>query len=449
MTMRRMLPERFSLRDLATVLLPIVLIVAAAFWIAYQFIRPAPPDKVVITTGEEVGSYHTFAERYRDILARNDITLELRPSNGSADNLKRLLDDASNVDAGFVQAGITRPEDAPGLESLGSVYYEPIWVFYRAEKPIDRLAQLAGKRISIGREGGGTRALAMKLLQANEIADTPTTLLALPSTEAAEALVAGSIDAMIIVAGPQTGVVRALLYSPSIRLYSFSRAPAYTKLFPFLAVVKLPQGAIDLVRDIPTRDTDLLATTATVVVRDDFHPALAALMVQAMTEVHRSPGPLQKVGEFPIARNDDLPMNDEALHYYKSGPPFLQRYLPFWAATLVDRAVVLLLPLLAVLIPLMRIAPPLYNWRVRSKINRWYGELKFLEQEIRDRYDSARYEEYTKQLEALEDKAYARRIPLGFTDQVYTLRQHIDIVRTILARMSGRPDALPRATRAD
>ena len=138
MTMRRLLPERFSLRDLATVLLPIVLIVAAAFWIAYQFIRPAPPDKVVITTGEEVGSYHTFAERYRDILARNDITLELRPSNGSADNLKRLLDDASNVDAGFVQAGITRPEDAPGLESLGSVYYEPIWVFYRAEKPIDR-----------------------------------------------------------------------------------------------------------------------------------------------------------------------------------------------------------------------------------------------------------------------------------------------------------------------
>ena len=217
---------------------------------------------------------------------------------------------------------------------------------------------------------------------------------------------------------------------------SFDRTTAYTKVFPFLSAVTLAQGTIDLVRDIPPRDVMLLAPTANIIAKETLHPALSDLLMQAMAEIHGGAGILHKAGDFPAVRSHDFPPSPEAQRFYKSGPPFLQRYLPFWAATLADRIIVLLVPLLAVLIPVLKFAPSLYSWRIRTRIYRWYGELKFLELELREKFDPSRVAEYRQRLDKLEEVAHTRPIPLAFTDQVYTLRQHIGMVRGILERMA-------------
>ena len=427
--------RRISRRDLALVGVPALALVVAAFWIAYQFVRPAPPDKLVMTTGSEEGGYHGFALNYQEILARHGITLELRTSSGSIENMKRLNDDDSGVDIGFVQSGTGDARSYEDLVALGSVYYEPVWVFYRGRDDSDRLANLRGLRIAIGPPGSGTRRLASQLLEANGALAAPTRIVDLGGAYAAQALMQGKIDAMFSVGPAEMPLVRDLLLAQGVRLRHFSRAPAYTRLFPFLALVKLPEGGIDLTRNIPARDTMLLAPTANVVARWDVHPALIDLMLQAMQEVHKGPGLFHHAGDFPKVRDHDFPVSPEAERFYKSGPPFLQRYLPFWAATLFDRIFVLLLPLIAVLIPVLRYAPALYSWRMRSGIVRWYGELKLLELEIKERYDPAQHRQYLKRLNELEEKAFVRPMPLHFTDQVYNLRQHIDMVRASLGKL--------------
>ena len=428
-----------SRRDLAIVGIPALVLVVAAFWVAYQFVRPAPPDKLVMTTGSEDSAYHSFALKYQEILARHGISLELRPSSGSVENLKRLNDVDSGVGIGLVQSGTGDAKSYQDLVTLGYVYYEPIWVFYRGKDDSDRFANLRGLRIAIGPPGSGTRRLASQLLEANGALDGPTRIVDLGGAEAALALMQRKIDAMFTVGPAEMALVRNLLLADGVHLRHFSRAPAYTRLFPFLNLVKLPEGSIDLIRDIPAQDTLLLAPTANVVARWDVHPALIDLMLQAMEEVHKGPGLLHSAGDFPKVRDHDFPVSSEAERFYKSGPPFLQRYLPFWAATLFERIFVLLLPLLAVLIPVLRYAPTLYSWRVRSGIVRWYGELKLLELEIKEHYEPAQYQQYLKRLNELEEKAFVRPMPLHFTDQVYNLRQHIDMVRASLGKL--RPSA--------
>lgn len=434
--MRRFPLPRYSFRDLVAVGLPILALIVGAFWLAATFVKPAPPRHFVISTGAVTGAYHAFAEQYAKIIARHGITLELRASSGSVENLERLRDPGSGADAGFVQSGITWPagsEDDDTVRSLGSTHLEPVWVFYRSAQPLDRLTDLRGKRIAIGPEGSGARKLALDLLAANGIDAAPTRLLPIAPEAAAEPLLRGEIDALIHVASPRAGIVAALLHAEGVRLMSFSRGPAYARLFPFISEITLPQSSISLVRDLPPRDTQLIATTAQVMVRSDLHPALQDLLLQAMREVHSAPGPLSKAKTFPKPDTPDFTPSDAAERFYRSGPPLLQRYLPFWAANFVDRMIVLLIPLFGVLLPLLRIAPPLYTWRVRAKISRWYGELKFLEHEIRERFDAAKLAGYADRLDDLEAKAYSRPIPLAFTDQVYTLRMHIRLVRELIA----------------
>lgn len=443
--MPRLSLSRLALRDLLAVGLPLLLVVVAAFWFAGRFVKPAPPTRFVMTTGSESGTYHASAEQYRRILARHGIDLVLRPSAGASENLARLLDPDGEVEAGFVQGGLAEAqEDAPVvLESLGSTHYEPVWVFYRAKSGHERLTDLRGKRIAIGAAGSGTYDLATRLLAANEIDASNATLVAASAENAAAPLLEGELDAIVHVASPRAGIVASLFYAPNVRLMSFSRGAAYTQLFPYLSTVVLPQSSINLVRDIPPADTQLIATSAFVLVRESLHPALRNLLLQAMAEVHQAPGPLARAREFPALRESGFPHATEAERFHRNGPPLLQRYLPFWAASLADRMLVLLVPLFAVLVPLLRIAPPLYTWRVRSKINRLYGELKFLEHEIRERFESARLADYRAELDRLEVKAYSRPIPLGYTDQVYTLRGHIGTVRELLAKRQGEATAAP------
>lgn len=421
-----------SLRDLIIAIAPLALIAIAAFWIAYQFVRPAPPAALAMTTGTEGGAYRAFAERYREILARDGITLELRPSSGSIENLRHLADESSGVDVGFVQSGSGTPSDAPGLVSLGSLYYEPLWVFYRGKAVLDRLSQLKGRRVAIGPEGSGTRKLALQLLSANDAEQQPTTLLDLGMAAAAKALQKREIDAAFIIAGPDSPVVQELLRAEGVRLMSFSQATAYTRLFPFLSSVVLPQGAIDLARNIPGRDTTLLSPTANLVAREDLHPALMSLLIQAATEVHGHAGLFQRAGEFPAPVAADFPLSEEAKRFYKSGPSFLQRYLPFWIAVLVQRMLVMLVPAIAVLIPLLRILPSLYAWRVRRRIYRWYGELKYLEHDLEQNREPRQIDEYLARLDTIEQRVSKLKVPLAFSGQLYTLRQHIGFVRDLI-----------------
>jgi TRAP transporter TAXI family solute receptor len=428
-----------SLRDLFATAWWIFLIAGIGFVIAFQFVQPAPPNKIVITTGSDAGAYYAYAGRYAAILARNGITLEVRTSAGSLQNIERLENDEAQV--GFVQGGVIEPKGDPDddesdsqLLSLGSVFFEPVWVFYRGDRRIDRLTDLKGKRIAIGQEGSGVRQLAQQLLRANDI-NPGGHLLPLSGLKAAEELQQGRIEAAFIIAAENAPVVQVLLRSPGVKVMSFAQADAYQRRFPFLTKLTLPQGVADLVRDYPPHDVTLLAPTANLVVRDDLHPALQSLLLQAATEVHGRAGFFQRAGEFPAYKDRLLPLSPEAARYFKSGPPFLQRYLPFWLAVLIDRLIVLLIPVFALLIPLLKVAPAIYSWRVRSKVFRCYGELKYLEEDLKQRFDAAKLKEYRSRLDVLDEEARGLKVPLAFTDLVYTLRVHVNLVRQTLKNL--------------
>ncbi|MBA3904296.1 MAG: C4-dicarboxylate ABC transporter substrate-binding protein [Rhodocyclaceae bacterium] len=436
--MRRIGIPRISLHDLLATAGPVVLLVIAGFWIAYQFVEPAPPRRVVISTGSPGGAYHAFAERYRGILARNDIRLEIRPSSGSIENLQRLKSDDSGVDIAFVQAGIAQEGEDSELVSLGNLYYEPVWVFYRDGQTLDRLSQLKGKRVAVGGEGSGTQLLALQLLIASGFETDEPGFVTLGGDAAESALEKGEVDAVFFIAAPEATTIQRLLRIPGVKLMNFAQADAYTKRLPFLSVVKLPEGGIDLVRNIPPHDTLLVAPTAHLVARYDLHPALASLLAQVLLEVHGKPGLFSRAGEFPTFRDNDFPHSDVAQRNFKSGPPFLQRYLPFWVAVFVDRLVVMLIPLFALLIPASKIVPALYAWRIRSRIYHGYGELKYLENDIRQHFDADKIGEYMEKLDRIEEKANVRPIPLSFTSELYALREHINLVRGALVRQQAK-----------
>ncbi len=423
----------YSRKELLLVVLPAVALIVALFWGASRFVQPAPPKNIVMTTGAESGAYHAYAKRYREVLARHGITLELRPSSGSLENLARLKDDQAGVTVGFIQGGTASSADGAGLMSLGSMYYEPLWVFYRDRNALDRVSQLQGKRLAIGAEGSGTRSLALQILKVNGIDGDAARLLPVSGDAGLEALMQGRADAVFVIAGADSPVIRKFLAQTDVRLMNFAQADAYSKRFPFLSKVTLPRGVVDLVKDVPAQDVNLVAVTANLVVRDDIHPALISLFMLAATEIHGEAGIFRQSGEFPAPKDATFEISKDAAHYYKSGPPFLQRYLPFWAATLVDRILVMILPFLA-LIPILRAIPAVYAWRVTSRIYRRYGELSLLENEIKQNYDPARHADYFARLDSMEERANKRPVPIAYAHLLYTLREHINLVRTLLER---------------
>lgn len=436
------LPRRlseYSPRDLLAVGLPLLALVIAGFWLASRFIQPAPPDTLVLSTGGDGGAYQRFGAAYKDVLARYGIRVVERPSAGSNENLARLRDPDGDVDAAFIQNGTAREQPDDALYALGALYPEPLWIFQRAApgRPT-RIADLKGKRIAVGAPGSGTRHLALELLYASQLDGSNTRLVERGGLDLAAAFARREIDVAFVVGTAESAAVWTLLHTPGLSLVDLEQTEAYTRRFPYLSQVVLPRGAIDLAADQPPRDVRLLAATATLVVRDGTHPAHIDLLMQALSETHGGPGIFQRPGEFPRATGTDFPLSPEAARYYKSGRPWLQRYLPFWAATLVDRMVVMLIPLLAVLLPVLKLAPWLYNWRIKSRIYRRYGELKFIEAEVE--HDPARLtrEAWLKRVEAIERDVNRLPMPLAFTDMVYTLRSHIALVReTILKKTTA------------
>lgn len=426
--------RELSLGDFLAVGIPALLLASAGFWFAAQFIKPAPPDRLVFTTGGEGGAYQYYAARYKQLLERFGIRLVERPSAGSIENLARLADPNADVDAGFIQTGTVTDPDQYSLESLGAIYYEPVWVFYRGPPGHRRLEHLAGKRIAIGPEGSGTRKLALELLHRHGMAGSASRLSPLSGLQAVEAIRRGEIEAVITVGTLHSATVWLLLHTEGISLASFEQADAYARHFPYLSVLTLPRGAVSFVRDIPPHDVRMIAPTASVVVRKDTHPALVDLLLQAMREVHREHGAFQNARQFPNGGETDFPLADRAERFYRSGPPFLQRYLPFWVANFVDRVMVLLVPLVALLVPLIKITPPLYSWRVRSRIYRWYGELKHIEVEAARDPRARSRDEWLEAIQKIENEVNRIRTPLAFADFLYTLRLHIAFVREQLVR---------------
>jgi TRAP-type uncharacterized transport system substrate-binding protein len=408
-----------------------VLVLAGA-----MVVRSLPPRKLTIAAGEAGGAYHEHALRYQAILARHGVRLEVLETTGSVDNLDRLRDPRSGVNVAFLQSGITTQGDALGLASLGSVGYEPIWVFSRGDPARLRSGLRAGTRMSIGPEGSGTRKLAIELIELLGMRDRGTELLGLHTDAAAEALLRGDIDVMITVAAYSAPVVHRMLTEQGISTASFARADAHVALRPYLSKLVLPQGVADLGRNRPPHDVVLVAPKTSLVVRETLHPAAQYLLLQAAAEVHSRPALFQRAGQFPAAEPIDLPLSDTASNFYKSGSPLLQRLLPFWVAALLTELLTVLIPLLALAYPLLRLAPGIYGWGMRRRVFRLYGELKFLETQLDARGGSELVTDLHEALEQLEARANRMHTPTAFAHIVYTLRLHIALVRDRLERHS-------------
>ncbi len=427
-------------RDHLHIFGPAILITLLGFILTYQFVDPAPPDHIRIATGSKDGAYYLFALKYREALAKEGIDLEILPTAGSLENIELLQ--RGQVDIAFVQGGLAgQNKDAQALASLGSFYYEPLWLFHRLEPPPARLTDLRGRRIAVGQPGSGTSALAGALLSDNRLTAETAQLLPIGGQEAIDRLIGGRLDAAFFVASPRSPVVEKLLLSDNIGLMSFQRAAAYTRRHHFLSRVTLPQGVVDLARDIPGQEVSLLATTANMVARADLHPALIDLLVYSGQQIHGGGGWFEASGRFPTPDYADFPLSQEARHFYQRGPSFLQRYLPFWAATLLDRMKVMLLPLVALMIPLTKIMPPLYRWRIRSRIYPWYRDVLAIDR--RAAQHDLDLEQALQDLSVIEREVAKVSVPLSFAEELYDLRLHISLARERLEKI--RKNALKQA----
>ena len=429
-----------SARDLAIAWGPFFLLGVALLAGAYFLLDPAPPKRVTLATGPEQSAYAEFGKRYAEELRRYGITVELRPTLGSRENLRLLRNRKESVDVAFVQGGASETirtreeEDLEPVVSLGSLFFEPVWIFYRDEavRNFTSLTQLRGKRVNLGMRGSGTPGLAMRLLRANQVERDELTRTSVSDQEAVIALLEGKLDALFLVAAPEAPYVQMLLQTPGVRLFEFGNAEAYARRYRYISPVVLPRGVAHLAMDVPSRDVQLIAATTALVATEDTHPAIVQLFVQAASRIHGHPGWISRAGQFPSAQGSEFPLANDAERYYRNGPPLLQRYLPFWLANLVDRMWVALFSIIAVLIPLSRLIPPLYRFRVRSRIYRWYRNLRLIEHELaeggRPRAD------LVASLDKLEDRVASIRVPLSYADELYSLRSHIDLVRARLAQ---------------
>ena len=432
-----------SWRDLIAAVLPLLLITLLAVWAGFKFIRPAPPDTIIITGGAKGSSFANAAEKYRAILERNGVKLQILESEGSLDNLRRLRDPAFKVDVGFVQGGLVVDGDAGDLVSLGSLFYVPLVVFYRGEQPVERLSEFKGKRLAIGREGSGTHFLNVLLLRANGVDKTTSTLLDLSGADAAQALLERKIDAALLMGDAATPeIMRKLVHTHGIHMMDFKQADAYSRRYRYLSKLELPMGSIDFAKNMPEQTMALIAPTVELVARPDLHPALSDLLVEAARETHGRATLLQRAGEFPAPLEHEYPISGDAARYYKSGKGFWYRYLPFWLASLVDRTMVVLVPIVVVLIPAIKLVPALYRWRIRTRIYKRYGELMALEREMLNETTPEQRTELGKRLDEIEKRVNGSKMPLPFADQFYVLREHINFVRRRLAASGdGQPSA--------
>lgn len=423
-----------STKDALIAFGPIALMIIAVILAAYYVVDPAPGRTLDFSAGQEHSAYERFAKQYAEELAQNQITLRIHKSQGSQENLQHIADLDSKIDIGFVQSGSTTEKDAQekGLISLGSLFYEPIWIFYRGKKEVTSLTEFKAKRVNVGPDGFGVRRLFQQLLSVNNLDENQLEIHQLESTPATVAFLNEQIDVLIMSSASDSQLIQMLLQTPGVKLFDFVQAEAYTRRFPFLSHVVLPRGIVDMGRDIPSRDYHLISPTATLVAHESLHPALISLFLQAAKKIHGGANWFSKQGEFPSDRYTEITVEPQAEKFYKSGPPFLQRYLSFWMSNFLERMWVLLIAFGALALPLSKIIPPLYVWRVRSRIYRWYGQLRAVEHVLDEASPEQRQQIAQQQLQRLneiESKVNHISIPLAYAEELYGLRSHIQFVR--------------------
>lgn len=400
-----------------------ILLVLVGFIVAYQFVEPAPPNQLTMATGSPTGAYHQFGSAMSDLLAQSGVELELQNTAGSKQNATLLAEGA--VDLALIQGGtpLAGVNGSEALRSLGSLYYEPLWIFHRIDPAPSSLRELAGRRVARGMKGSGTQELANELFALNAVAAEE--FAELSNSEASAALLEGRLDALLIVAGEESPDVQRLLEAPDIELMDLPRAEAYHLHRRYLSALRLPAGAISLASEQPPEERSLVGVTAMLVAREDLHPALVDLLLMSSQNTVDKPGLFSEAGQFPSGRYLSIPLDEDAKRFHQRGPSFLQRYLPFWAATLVDRLIVMLVPLIALALPLLKAFPPVYRWRVRSRIYRWYEDLKRIETKL----DAGVVDQdLIKAIQQLDDEVKHVETPLSYADELYQLRGHIDLV---------------------
>jgi len=428
-----MFTEVFGLGRAAvfSAIISIFVVLAVALFLFFYL---APPNTITITSGPEGSTFRLTAEKYAKILQQSGVTLRILPSEGSVDNIKRLADPSSKVDIGFVQAGVNQGVKTDKLVSLGSISFQPLLVFYRSGSTIELLSQFTGKRVAVGEVGSGTHSLSLALLAGNGIEPGgPTKVLEMDSDRAAEAILNGTVDAVFLM-GDSVSItlIRQLLHTPGIKLYNFIQADAYTRRITYLNKITLPRGSIDFGKDIPAHDAFLIAPTVELIARNRLHPALSDLLIEAAQEVHSGAGLLRRKGEFPAPIEQEIRISAEASRFYKSGKSFLYRTLPFRFASLVNRIIVVFVPMIVLLLPALRLIPAIYRWRFKSRISRWYRALLMIEQDLIAQLASDQRNALMERLDNIEEAVNRMKVPASFADQFYDLRGHITFVRNRL-----------------
>jgi hypothetical protein len=399
------------------------------------FLYLAPPKTITIITGPEGSVFQTNATRYQKILRRDaGVELKLLPSAGSAENLQRLSDPKSGIDVAFVQGGITNDVRNDNIVSLGSISYEPLFVFYRGTGPVTLLSEFKDRQIAIGAPGSGTRALALAVLKLNGIElGGNTTLLDEDAEEAVTGLLSNQVDVVFLTAdSAPPRLMRQLLLNPGVHLFNFTQADAYARRVSYLNRLDLPMGSLDFGLNVPREDIHLIGPTVELLARRDLRPSLCDLLLDAATEVHGSSGLFRKKGEFPALIARDYPISQEALRYQKSGKGLLYRRLPFWLASVVNRVLLVFVPLVFVLLPALKLIPSLLGWKTRLRLYRWYRALLLLEYDLRSEMTPEKRADLQKRLEAIEDTVNRAKVPASFADQFYSLRGHINFVKARL-----------------
>ena len=429
-----------SIREMLISAGPFALLAAGLIILAYLWLKPTPPKTVTLATGPAQSAYDEFGKRYQKALAANGIQVVLLPSEGSSANLQLLRD--GKADLGFVQGGSAdiAEGDENAIESLGSLFVEPVWLFYRESAArgvtptatLTSLSQLQGLRLNVGTPGSGVPSLMAKLFEANRVDPAALKLSQLEQTPATVAFLGGELDAIVFASAPESLMVQMLLQTPGVKLMDFAQAEAYSRRFPFLTPATLPRGVVDLAQDMPPANVRLIASTTSLLTRDATHPALLQLFAQAAREFHGKAGWFNRAGVFPSIERSEFPVSAEAERAIKGGKPLLQRWLPFWAANLVERMWLVLTIIIAILLPASRIVPPLYEFRIRSRVFRWYAQLRDIESRLDG--DPVAGQDLLGELNALDDKAGKINVPLSYADEVYALRNNIHLVRKKLLR---------------
>ena len=426
----------------------IVPLAALVIWVLFRFLDPAPPRTVGMVTGIESGGYHQFGLRLKDRLAREGLTLELYPSRGSVDNLHRLIDGTGEVQLGLIQSGTTsllEPQQLRRLSGLAALYHEPLWLFQRGDIDIQRLTDLYEHQVSVGSEGSGTWSVVRSLF--GQVGNERALALleagqwrTLGSAASARALQDGELDAAFLVLPVNNSLLAGLISNPDIKLVSLAQAKALASRLGFLEHIVVPEGLLDLEGNVPPEDASLLSPVATLVANDDLHPALTSLILEASREVLREGSLLDAPNAFPAAAPMELELTGEADYYHREGVPFLQRYLPFWIASIADRYVVLLIPFIVIMLPLLRSMGPIYTWRMRARVFKWYEHLRRVDRLIINGGIADVIDREIAGLHDLEEDVSRVEVPLSYAHELYSLHLHVRYMIDRLESMKAAAD---------